>query len=382
VVIAFALGLAGCAAGDSSTPVSTTVPAAASSVTSGATLKPSPPTSASRPSQVPGMPVGWVAEEVIVPTALGSIAGTWTHRADSPTAAPAALIIGGSGPTDRNGNSAADPAVIDNLEAVANWLADDGIATLRTDKPGSGKTGAGNLTPATAGGITVDDFVTMNAELLAFVAARPGVNTARLAVVGHSEGALFALLLAAGRHGAAPGVPPIHSLAVLEPQSLPILDILTAQMTAQVHAAETAGQLSATQRQSLLTALAATVAAVRAGTPLPADLPSQLAGLFAPTVLTYLRTDDAIDPLDIVASLPANTPIIVSCSDADIQVACSDVEQLAAAATSAGADVTLVHLTNVAHTLKVDPSRTTRDYGADLPFSPELRAALSRWASQ
>jgi alpha-beta hydrolase superfamily lysophospholipase len=328
------------------------------------------------------VPVGWVAEEVTVPTALGAIAGTWTHRADSPTAAPAALIIGGSGPTDRNGNSAADPAVIDNLETVANWLAADGIATLRTDKPGSGKTGAGNITAATASGITVDDFTTMNAELLAFVTARPGVDTARLAVVGHSEGALFALLLAAGRHGAAPSVAPVHSLALLAPQSLPILDILTAQVTAQVHTAETAGQLSATQRQSLLTALTAAVAAVRAGTPLPADLPSQLAGLFTPTVLTYLRTEDAIDPRNIAASLPANTPILVSCSDADIQVACGDVEQLAAAASRAGADVTLVRLTNVAHTLKVDPSRTTNDYGADLPFSPQLRAALSHWASQ
>ena len=222
----------------------------------------------------------------------------------------------------------------------------------------------------------------MNAELLAFVAARPGVDPARLSVVGHSEGALFALLLAAGRHGAAPSVAPIHSLALLEPQSLPILDILTAQVTAQAHTAETAGQLSATQRQTLLTALAAAIAAVRAGTPLPADVPSQLAGLFAPSVLTYLRTDDAIDPRTIAASLPATTPTLVSCSDADIQVACSDVEQLAAAATRAGADVTLVHLTDMAHTLKVDPSRTTSHYGADLPFSPELRAALSRWTSQ
>ena len=64
-----------------------------------------------------------------MPTAFGAIAGTWTHRADSLAAAPAALIIGGSGPTDRDGNSAADPAVIDNLETVANWLAADGIAT-------------------------------------------------------------------------------------------------------------------------------------------------------------------------------------------------------------------------------------------------------------
>jgi uncharacterized protein len=380
VVIVFAVGVAGCSAGTSSTPDSTIGTVTTSSVTNGSPGGSSPAVGP-EPSHVPGVPVGWIAEEGTVATVLGTVAGTWTHRAQSSTSAPAALIIGGSGPTDRNGNSAVDPAVIDNLETVANWLAADGVATLRTDKPGSGKTGAGNITAASASGITIDDFTTMNAELLVFLAARPGVDTARLSIVGHSEGALFALLLAAGRHAAAPSVPPIHSLALLAPQSLPILDILTAQVTAQVHAAETAGQLSATQRQSLLTALAAAVAAVRAGSALPTDLPSQLASLFAPTVLAYLRTDDAIDPRDIAESVPADTPILVSCSDADVQVACGDVEQLVAAATRAGADITLVHLRNVAHTLKVDPSRTTNNYGADLPFSPELRAALSRWAS-
>ena len=45
-------------------------------------------------------------------------------------------------------------------------------------------------------------------------------------------------------------------------------------------------------------------------------------------------------------------------------------------------DGSQVHLSDVAHTLKVDPSRTAGNYGADLPFSPELHAALSTWASR
>jgi uncharacterized protein len=73
--------------------------------------------------------------------------------------------------------------------------------------------------------------------------------------------------------------------------------------------------------------------------------------------------------------------VLLSCSDADIQVDCADVEQVAAAATAAGSATTLVHLTDVAHTLKVDPSRTAANYGADLPFSPEVQRALAVWST-
>jgi uncharacterized protein len=336
----------------------------------------------SSPSNVPPLPAGWVADEVAVPTDLGTVWGTWTHPRDVSDPGPAALIIGGSGPTDRDGNTANVPLAIDNLAAVASWLADDGVATLRTDKPGSGKTGLGDLTAASAAAVTVDDYLTMNAQLLTFVASQPGVDARRLGVVGHSEGGLFALLLGANQHGAAHGVPAVQAIAGLEPQAGRILDVLTAQVTAQVQQGEATGNVSAADGAALRDGLAAAVAAVRAGSPLPADLPAPLAGLFPATVLTYLRTDDAIDPPSVAAQLPAGMPVLLSCSDADIQVACADVERLAAAASAAGADVTLSHLTDMAHTLKVDPSGTSAHYGDDLPFSPQLRQAVSTWTQQ
>ena len=189
-------------------------------------------------------------------------------------------------------------------------------------------------------------------------------------------------MLAASQHGAARGVPAVQAIAGLEPQAGRILDVLTVQVTAQVRQGEASGSVSAADGAAVLDGLAAAVAAVRAGAPLPADLPRPLVGLFAPTVLTYLRTDDQIDPPTVAAQLPAGMPVLLSCSDSDIQVACADVERLAAAAPTAGADVTLSHLTDVAHTLKVDPSRTTAHYGDDLPFSPQLRQAISAWTQQ
>ncbi len=97
----------------------------------------------SSPGNVPPLPDGWITDEVAVPTDLGTVWGTWTHPGDVADPVPAALIIGGSGATDRDGNTANVPLVIDNLAAVASWLAADGVATLRTDKPGSGSHRAG-----------------------------------------------------------------------------------------------------------------------------------------------------------------------------------------------------------------------------------------------
>ena len=65
----------------------------------------------------------------------------------------------------------------------------------------------------------------------------------------------------------------------------------------------------------------------------------------------------------------------------DHQVGCDEVQQLTTEVTWTGADMTLVHLTDVAHTLKVDASRSPAQYTADLPFSPDLRTAISAWAA-
>ena len=70
-----------------------------------------------------------------------TIYGTYRHRADSPPG-PAALLISESGNTDRNGDNAV-AGKIGTLRAIAGLLSDRGVASLRYDKVGTGRTGLG-----------------------------------------------------------------------------------------------------------------------------------------------------------------------------------------------------------------------------------------------
>ena len=104
---------------------------------------------------------------------------------------PAALILGGSGPTDRNGNQPTTHT--DNLKLLAHALFAAGVATLRIDKRGIGASGP--AAPAEAD-LRLDTYVADAKAWLAFLRAQERVG--RMFIVGHSEGALIASLAAQG----------------------------------------------------------------------------------------------------------------------------------------------------------------------------------------
>lgn len=324
---------------------------------------------------IPALPEGWVEEQVQIDTGLMTVHGTLTRPADEAGAVPAALVIGGSGPTDRDGNSAAAVGSFDTLLVLARWMAEDGVATLRYDKPGSGTTGLGGLSNEQLAAVTAGDFVQMNAALFEALAAYPWSDPDQLSVIGHSEGALFALVLASQHEFAAH----VHSLALIMPLSVPILDELERQITAQIDAAEAATALPDDEIVALRAGLTSAIAAVRAGEPVPADLPATLHAVFDPGTIEYLRTLDLLDPVEIAGALAEGTEVAVLCSDADIQVRCEDVAALAAALPDGSTQLT--ELTGVSHVLKVDDSGSPLGYGGDLPFSPDARQALHAWAS-
>ena len=83
----------------------------------------------------------WVDDDVSFGADGLTIHGTYRHQQDAGPG-PAALLISESGPTDRNGDNAV-VGPIGNMRQLAEQLSDSGVASLRYDKVGTGKTGLG-----------------------------------------------------------------------------------------------------------------------------------------------------------------------------------------------------------------------------------------------
>ena len=94
-------------------------------------------TQSATPSETAVMPAPLaIAEEpTTLKTPTGDLFGTLELPA-ARTPVPVVLIISGSGPTDRNGNSPALPGSNNSLKMLADGLAARGIASLRYDKRG------------------------------------------------------------------------------------------------------------------------------------------------------------------------------------------------------------------------------------------------------
>ncbi len=290
---------------------------------------------------------------------------------------PAVILLAGSGPTDRNGDSALLPGSIGTLRFLADTLARNGVASLRFDKIGTGTTGIGPLSPGDIANLGFDTFIDEAADGVRFIATQPGIDTDRIGAVGHSEGALIALALANGKGG---DIPTLSSLALVEPASLPILDVMTRQINGQIDAAVANEAMSKADGDALSAALAHAVTQLRESGTVPTDLPKPLlnAGL-VPANAKALADEDRLDPLELASTLPAQLPVLTSCSDKDIQVSCDEVAGLDHALAQTRLDS--VHLTNANHVLKVvsDGPSTGAEYGQPLPFSPEFESALSAW---
>jgi len=328
------------------------------------------------PTTSPTVPIPtWVDVPVSFTAGGVTVHGTFRHPVGVPGKVPAALLIAGSGPTDRNGNSALLAGTVGTLETVADWLSADGVASLRYDKLGSGQTGLGPYA-LDAQTIGVAPFEQEAAAALRFLAAQRAVDPHRLAVIGHSEGALFALLLATGQAGR---VPAVHALGLLEPLSERYLTVISAQVVAQVQAQTVTGQITPAVAAQVEHTLAVAVSRLRSTGRVAAGLPYGLANVLDPSTALFLSQADRHDPAAVAARLPTRTPVLVSCSDADTQVSCAEVSHLVHGLSAAQARVDLVHLTDVDHVLKVDPSGAASGYTEPLPFSPDLQAALAQF---
>ncbi|MDQ1266598.1 MAG: uncharacterized protein QG635_1750 [Bacteroidota bacterium] len=104
---------------------------------------------------------------------------------------PIALIIAGSGPTDRDGNSPLIEGKNNSLKMLADGLASKGIASLRYDKRGIGESIAAMKSEAE---LRFDDYVN---DAVGWINLLKGDSRfTDVIIIGHSEGSLIGMLAA------------------------------------------------------------------------------------------------------------------------------------------------------------------------------------------
>lgn len=211
---------------------------------------------------------------------------------------PVAILIAGSGPTDKDGNSLTLTGKNNSLKMLAEELKAEGIAVIRYDKRGVGDNAA---LAKSESELRFDDYTADAAAWVRF--AKSDARFSDVAVIGHSEGALVGLV-AANQEG-------IDSYVSLTGVGRPADDILREQLSALP-----AAQFE--EAQTILDQLAQ-------GNTVD-DVSPELQQVFRPSVQPYLQSWMAYDPIEQVEQLDAETLFVGGTRD--LQVPAEDAERL------------------------------------------------------
>ena len=261
---------------------------------------------------------------------------------------PVVLLHAGSGPTDRDGNSAALPGRNDSLRMVADALARAGIATLRYDKRG---VGASALPGVREADLRLDHYIDDATAWLRQLRADPRFS--RIVMAGHSEGAQIAAVACEKALA--------DACILIAGAGSGLDDILRAQLKPRLPA-----ELYAQNERILL--------ALKRGEQVE-DVPPALLALYRPSVQPYLISSLKVDPRAVAAAL--RMPVLIVQGTTDLQVSVADAQALSAAAPKAK----LVIVPGMNHVLKLaggDLAQQLPSYGdPELPLAPALVDAVT-----
>jgi pimeloyl-ACP methyl ester carboxylesterase len=269
---------------------------------------------------------------------------------------PGIVLIGGSGPTDRDETVAG----IQIFAQLAGALAKDGAVVLRYDKRGVGQSG-GRTESA-----TLDDYAEDAITAVKWLAKRPDVDTRRIIVVGHSEGAAVALI-AASREKQIDGVvsiagPGVKGAELILQQQKHLLDI---------------SSMTDAEKQAKIELQKKIQAAVLSGTGwegIPPQVRKQADVPWFKSLLAY-------DPARIMPKV--KRPLLIIQGDLDTQVTKDQADTLAdlARARKKVPPPQVVHLPGVNHLLVPATTGEVSEYASlpDKTISPKVASAIMDW---
>lgn len=295
--------------------------------------------------------IDFTAKEVKLKTSTGKLYGTLTLPAVKGKV-PAILIVAGSGPTDRDGNTTILPGKNNSLKMLAEGLSQKGYAVLRFDKRG---VGASKKAGHEESVMRFEHYVADATAWLRWL--RKQKFSDKVIIAGHSEGALVSML------------------AVQEAGA----DAFVSIAGPGQNAADLLGMQLSGLPQALRKEAREILGKIKAGETVEEVRP-QLQSVFRPSVQPYLHSWFAYTPTEEIKKL--NMPMLIVQGTTDLQVLETEMTLLA----EASPDAKSLLVEGMNHVLKpapMNPGANSATYmNPNLKLSPDLLKGLTKFLAE
>lgn len=293
-------------------------------------------------------------EEIFLETESGTLGGILSLPPDCKKC-PAVLIIQGSGPTDKDGNSAILPGKNNSLKQLSESLNDIGIATLRYDKRGMGMSKNIKINESD---LVFDDFVNDAKSFLNFLIDDKRFK--KIGVAGHSQGSLVGMLISQDKK--------VKAFASIAGPSFSIDETLLAQLKANPYnppkLLQEAEEITALLKQGIKVT----------------EVSSLLQSIYRPSIQPFMMSWMKYDPSNEISKLKSN--ILIINGSTDLQVKIEDAQRLKASNDKAK----LVIINGMNHVLKdasASPIENNATYSnPDLLLNAEFKSEVQSFFSK
>jgi alpha-beta hydrolase superfamily lysophospholipase len=288
------------------------------------------------------------AEDVILKTSTGELYGTLAIPEEKGPH-PVVLMIAGSGPTDRDGNTTVLPGKNNSHKMLAEALSGKGIASLRYDKRGIAESKPAG---ASEKDLRFDMYIEDAKAWAEFLKNDKRFNS--LTIMGHSEGSLIGIVTAQSSADSYISVagPSKSAIATIRAQ-------LKKQLPSEMFKEADVGLKELEQGKTVT------------------QYPDALKTIFRPSAQPYLISWNKFDPAKEIVKL--KIPILIVQGSTDIQVSVEEAKALHKVQSDSKLNI-IDGMNHVFKLVELDQQKQIASYSdSSLSVAPEMIEVISNF---